>query len=627
MKSWPDSDMKNEQEIKTPDAKLLLKRFDSGPGQEKQQLCTWCSVILLLCFFFICARLWYLQIYRGEEFKKLSQKNSIKYVRLQSYRGNILDRSGRLLAGVEPSFNIGVVLKDVKDVEGLIAKLSSLLDETSTDIRMRLVSSKDQPSYLPVIVKRNASWEEVARVESRLYRLPGVVVEVAPARQYPYGTIAPHLLGYLGEVSLEQLKSGNFPHAVPGDLVGKSGIELKFERKLAGRSGYKMIEVDAKGRMVKVLKVQKPLPGKDIQLSINLDLQLAAEDALSGKSGALVALDPRNGQILAMASSPKFDPRIFARGLTRPEWKQLNDPVLTPLVNKAIQGQYAPGSTFKIVMAAAGLSEHAITPYSTFFCNGSMKLGRRRFRCWKRGGHGQTSLYKALVQSCDVYFYNVGLKLGIDKISRYAFDFGFGRKTGIELPGEKSGFVPTRRWKRRRFKEPWQKGETLNYSIGQGFLLVTPLQLARMIAAVGNGGRLYRPEYILDEPPDPESRVQVSPAILSSIRKILVGVTEDRHGTARTCLIPGIHVAGKTGTAQVIKQKKRRESEKMAWKYRDHALFVAIAPADHPQIAVAVIIEHGGHGGSAAAPVAKEVIERWLKLRSPKPATIIQRKL
>ncbi len=627
MKSWPDSDMKNEQEIKTPDAKLLLKRFDSGPGQEKQQLCTWCSVILLLCFFFICARLWYLQIYRGEEFKKLSQKNSIKYVRLQSYRGNILDRSGRLLAGVEPSFNIGVVLKDVKDVEGLIAKLSSLLDETSTDIRMRLVSSKDQPSYLPVIVKRNASWDEVARVESRLYRLPGVVVEVAPARQYPYGTIAPHLLGYLGEVSLEQLKSGNFPHAVPGDLVGKSGIELKFERKLAGRSGYKMIEVDAKGRMVKVLKVQKPLPGKDIQLSINLDLQLAAEDALSGKSGALVALDPRNGQILAMASSPKFDPRIFARGLTRPEWKQLNDPVLTPLVNKAIQGQYAPGSTFKIVMAAAGLSEHAITPYSTFFCNGSMKLGRRRFRCWKRGGHGQTSLYKALVQSCDVYFYNVGLKLGIDKISRYAFDFGFGKKTGIELPGEKSGFVPTRRWKRRRFKEPWQKGETLNYSIGQGFLLVTPLQLARMIAAVGNGGRLYRPEYILDEPPDPESRVQVSPAILSSIRKILVGVTEDRHGTARTCLIPGIHVAGKTGTAQVIKQKKRRESEKMAWKYRDHALFVAIAPADHPQIAVAVIIEHGGHGGSAAAPVAKEVIERWLKLRSPKPATIIQRKL
>ncbi len=619
--------MKDEKEIKTPDTKLLLKRFEAGTNQEKQLVCAYCSLIVGVCFLFLCARLWYLQIYKGEEFKRLSERNSIKYVRLQSYRGNILDRSGRLLAGVEPSFNIGVVLKDVKDVEGLIARLSTLLDETSTDIRMRLVSSKGQPSYLPVIVKRNASWDEVARIESRLYRLPGVVVEVAPARQYPYGTVAPHLLGYLGEISLEQVKSGNFPHAVPGDLVGKSGIELKFERELAGRSGYKMIEVDARGRMVKVLKVEKPFPGKDIQLSINLDLQLAAEDALSGKSGAVVALDPRNGQILAMASSPKFDPRIFAEGLTEMEWKQLNDPLLTPLVNKAIQGQYAPGSTFKIVMAAAGLNEHVITPYSTFFCNGSMKLGRRRFRCWKKGGHGQTSLYKALVQSCDVYFYNVGLKLGIDKISKYAFGFGFGKKTGIELPGEKSGFVPTRRWKRRRFKEPWQKGETLNYSIGQGFLLVTPLQLARMAAAMGNGGRLYQPEYIFDEPPKLESKVPLRPAILSRIRKILVGVTEDKHGTARTCRIPGIHVAGKTGTAQVIKQKKRRESEKMAWKFRDHALFVAIAPAENPQLAVAVIIEHGGHGGSAAAPVAKEVIERWLKLRSPKPSTIIQRKL
>ncbi len=619
--------MKKETKIKTPDTNLLLKHFESGDNQEKQQMCTYCGLILFGCFLFLCLRLWYLQIYRGAEFKELSEKNSIKYVRLQSYRGNILDRSGRLIAGVQPSFNIGVVLKDVQDVESLISKLSQLLDETATDIRMRLVSAKGQPSYLPVIVKRNASWQEIARVEARLYRLPGVVVEVAPARQYPYGTVAPHLLGYLGEVSLDQLKSGNFPHAVPGDLVGKSGIELKFERELAGRSGYKMIEVDAKGRMIKVLKVQKPMPGKDIQLTVNLDLQLAAEDALSGKSGALVALDPRNGQILAMASSPKFDPRIFSRGLTKMEWKELNDPLLTPLVNKAIQGQYAPGSTFKIVMAAAGLREKAITPYTSFFCNGSLKLGRRRFRCWKKGGHGQTSLYKALVQSCDVYFYNVGLKLGVDRISKYALGFGFGKKTGIDLPGEKAGFVPTRQWKRRRFREPWQKGETLNYSIGQGFLLVTPLQLARMIAAVGNGGKLFKPQYVLDASHVLQAKVPVHTGTLALIRKDLVGVTEDRHGTARTCFIEGIHVAGKTGTAQVIKQMKRRESEKMAWKYQDHALFVAMAPANDPQIAVAVIIEHGGHGGSAAAPVARAVIERWLKLRSPKPSTILQRKL
>ncbi len=619
--------MKNEPEIKPPDTHLTLRRFDTGSKQERHQFCFYCNIFLLCCFAFLCARLWYLQIYKGKQFKELSEKNSIKYVRLQSYRGNILDCSGRLIAGVEPSFNIGVVLKDVKDVEGLLMELSKLLDEPATNIRMKLVAAKDQPSYLPVIVKRDASWEEVSRVEARLYRLPGVVVDVAPARQYPYGTVAPHLLGYLGEVSLEQLKSGNFPHAVPGDLVGKSGIELRFERELAGNSGYRMIEVDAKGRMIKVLKTRKPLPGKDLQLSINLDLQLAAEEALSGKSGALVALDPRDGKLLAMASSPKFDPRIFARGVTQMEWKQLNDPLLTPLVNKAIQGQYAPGSTFKIIMAAGGLQEKVINPYSHFFCNGSLKLGRRRFRCWKKGGHGQTDLYKGLVQSCDVYFYNVGLKLGMDRISKYAFGFGLGKKTGIDLPNEKSGFVPTRAWKRRRFNEPWQKGETLNYSIGQGFLLVTPLQLARMMAAVGNGGKLFRPEYILSEPPDLQAKVPVNSRLLTVIKKDLIGVTEDKHGTARSCYIPGIHIAGKTGTAQVIKQAKRRESEKMAWKYQDHALFVALAPADNPQIAVAVIIEHGGHGGSAAAPVARAVIERWLQLRSPKPATILQRKL
>jgi len=627
VRSSPNFTMKNDREIKTPDAKLILRKFDSGDKQETQQFCTWCTLFLLGCFLFLCGRLWYLQIYKGTEFKELSQKNSIKYVRLQSYRGNILDRSGRLIAGVEPSFNIGVVLKDVHDVESLIGQLATLLDEPATDVRMRLVAAKNQPSYLPVIVKRDASWEEVARIEARLYRLPGVVVEVAPARQYPYGTVAPHLLGYLGEVSLEQLKSGNFPHAVPGDLVGKSGIELRFEKRLAGKSGYKMLEVDAKGRMIRVLKVQKPQPGQDVQLSINLDLQLAAEDALSGKSGALVALDPNTGQILAMASSPKFDPRIFARGLTQAEWKELNNPLLTPLVNKAIQGQYSPGSTFKVVMADAALQERVVNPYTTFFCNGSFKLGRRRFRCWKRGGHGQTPLYKALVQSCDVYFYNVGLKLGVDKISKYAFGYGLGKKTGIDLPGEKPGFVPTRQWKKRRFREPWQKGETLNYSIGQGFLLVTPLQLARMIAAVGNGGKLYKPEYILDEPPVLQARVPASSWTLKTIRRALIGVTEDKHGTARTCRIEGIKVAGKTGTAQVIKQLKRRESEKMAWRYQDHALFVAFAPADNPQIAVAVVIEHGGHGGSAAAPVAKAVIERWLKLRSPKPSTIIQRNL
>ncbi len=615
----------NKANSKPADTKIRLKRFDRQEDNARSKLVVYASWFLFCCFCLISARLWYLQVMQGPYFRAQSEHNRIKSIRLQPYRGNILDRSGRLLAGVKPSFNIGVVMKDAGNIEDLLSKLEPLLDESPLTVRMKLVAAKGQPAYLPVIIERNADWETVARIEARLYELPGVVVEVAPSRQYPYGKIAPHLLGYLAEVSLGQLKSGKFPHAVPGDLVGKYGVEARYETRLAGQSGYKRVEVDAKGRMVKLVDVRRPRTGQDISLTIDLDLQLAAEEALSGRPGAVVAMDPRNGQILVMASSPKFDPSIFANGLSNEEWKALNDPVLTPLVNKAIQGQYAPGSTFKTVMAAAALNERVINPYTTFFCGGSMKLGRRRFRCWKRGGHGKTDLYKALVQSCDVYFYNVGLKLGVDRISKYAFEFGLGKKTGIDLPGEKPGRVPTRKWKYRRFREPWQKGETLNYSIGQGFLLVTPLQLVRMISVFANGGILYRPEYVLGQPADEQAKVPIRSAVFSWLKHPLEGVVADKHGTAKRCRIPGLRVAGKTGTAQVVRQVKRKQDEKMAWKYKDHALFVAFAPVDHPQIAVAVVIEHGGHGGSAAAPVARAVIERWLQLRSPKPSTFFER--
>jgi len=611
--------------LEPPVTKIKIKRFDEEEQGVRARLCLAASWFLLFCFCFICARLWYLQVVKGHELRMKSEKNRIKSIRLQAYRGNILDRYGRLLAGVRPSFNIGIVVKDASNIEELLPKLTPLLNESPMNVRMKLVAAKDRPPYLPVIVKRNADWPVVARVEARLYELPGVVVEVAPSREYPHGKVAPHLLGYLGEVSLEQLKSGKFPHAVPGDLVGKYGIEARYEKELAGKSGHKIIEVDARGRMIKLIDVKRPVPGNDITVTLDMDLQLAAEDALVGKSGAVVALDPRNGQLLVMASSPKFDPGIFARGLTVKEWEELRDPLLAPLVNKAIQGQYAPGSTFKVVMAFAGLQERVINQHSRFFCNGSFRLGKRKFRCWKSGGHGQTDLYKAIVQSCDVYFYNLGLKLGVDRISKYAEAFGFGSRTGIDLPGEKSGRVPTRQWKRKFFKESWQKGDTVNLAIGQGFLAVTPIQLARMIAAVANGGRLYRPEYILGEKPDRQGVLPINRDIFPIVTGALEGVISDKHGTARRCRIDGLKIAGKTGTAQVVKQTKRKQGKKMAWRLRDHALFVAFAPAKDPQIAVAVVIEHGGHGGSAAAPVARTVIERWLQIRNPRPVTILQR--
>ena len=603
---------------------LRLRKFEEEDSETRGTSCRLAFCVLVAFFVLIAARLWYLQIIHGTDFRAKSEKNRIKTIRLTAYRGNILDRDGRLLAGIEPSFNICLIKKETRDLEALLKRLLPLLDEPASKVRARLYAARNQPQYMPVVLERNASWETVCRVEARLSELPGVIVEVGPSRRYPHGKLAPHLLGYLGEISLEELKSGRYPHARSGDLVGKYGIEARFENLLAGRSGKKIVEVDARGRLIRVLDTEPPAPGKDISITLDLDLQLAAEEAIADQCGAVVALDPRNGQILALASGPKFDPSLFAKGLTPEEWKALNDPLTRPLINKAIQGQYPPGSTFKVVMAAAALQEGIVRPQEQFKCLGSFKLGRRTFRCWKRWGHGDTDLYKSLVESCDVYYYNVGLKLGIDRISRYARGFGLGSKTGLDLPGEKSGFVPSRQWKLRRFHEPWQKGETLNISIGQGFMLTTPLQLARMIAAVSNGGRLYQPIYLMDQEPVLQDRAPVSKGVLNRIIPALKGVIGDEHGTARSIRLNGITIAGKTGTAQVVKQTKRKQDEEMEWKFKDHALFVAFAPVEDPQIAVAVVIEHGGHGGSAAAPVARAVIERWHQKMAPKPTIIME---
>ncbi len=609
---------------------LRLKKFDQEDLEINRRLCKRAILFVLICFMIFSGRLWYLQIVKGAYFRAKSERNRIKYVRIQAPRGKILDRSGRLLAGIKPSFNVCVVRKDIIDAEELIIRLSSLLNIPQSEIRARLFEGTDQPEYTPVIVLRGADWGAVSRVEAHLFELPGVSVEVSPGRKYPYGSVAPQLLGYLGEVSLEEIKERRYPKAMPGDLVGKCGVEARFESELSGLRGQKRLEVDAMGRLVRVVDERAPVPGQDVYLTIDLDLQQAAEKALSGKVGAVVAMDPNTGAILAMASSPGFDLGAFAKGISKKEWSKLNDKIKRPLQNKAIQDRYAPGSTFKIVMAAAALQEHIVDPSTTFFCRGSLRLGRRIFRCWDWRGHGQTNLYKALVESCDVYFYNVGLRLGIDKIAQYARAFGLGEKTGIDLPGESPGLVPTRQWKLLRFKEPWQKGETLNISIGQGFTLVTPLQMARMMAAIANNGTLYRPFY-LDKivgiggtarklgKPLIQGRLPVNKRHLGFIKRALVGVVEDKKGTGRMCRIRGITVAGKTGTAQVIKQAKRRQSEKMAWKFKDHAWFIAYAPAGRPQLAVAVLVEHGGHGGSAAAPIAKAVFERWFQILSPRP--------
>ncbi len=617
-------------------AVLNVKKFGPEDQGARQGLCAGAYVLIFFAMSIIVARLWYLQIIEGETNRKKAEDNRLRVVRLQPPRGKILDRNGRLLAGVKPCFNVCIVRKDVRNMEELLGRLLPLLNEPEGPVRVRLKNSLQQPSYLPAVIKRDADWDEISRIEARLPELSGVVIEVTPGRKYPYGSIAPHLLGYIGELSQADIDANRFPGARPGDLVGKYGVEARFQPQLAGIKGERKLEVDSRMMLRRVVSEVPPVAGDDIYLTIDADLQMAAEDGLGDEVGAVVALEPDTGRILAMASTPKFDPEAFARGVTTEEWKVLNDPLYRPMRNKAIQEAYAPGSTFKIIMGAAALQEHVVDESTRFFCNGSFKLGRRTFRCWDWRGHGQTDIYKAIVQSCDVYFYNVGLKLGVDRIGKYARGFGLGQRTGIDLPGEQRGLIPTREWKLKRFHEPWQKGETLNISIGQGFVLTTPIQMASVIAAVANGGDIYEPRFVekIKGPdaseiqhftPVKKGHIPVSERNLGIVKNALKGVVQDKRGTARRCRIKGIEVAGKTGTAQVIRQARRRQSEKMAWKYRDHAWFVAYAPADAPQIAVAVLIEHGGHGGSAAAPVARMVIERWFQLMAPKP--VIKRQI
>lgn len=611
-------------------AELSVKNFDPVDMEQKRQLCEGAGLFIIFVFIILSARLWQLQILEGVNFVKKSRLNREKVVFLQPPRGKILDSKGRLIAGVKPSFDICIARDEVVNLENTLIRLSQIIKLDESEVRQKVVSSRNQPNYLPLVILRDADWETVSKVEVHRYELPGIVVQTRPGREYPYGPLAPHLVGYLGEISKRELGMSKYSHAYAGDMVGKRGVEARYENVLAGTKGRKLIEINAKKNLERIVDEVEPKAGNDIYLTIDLDLQEAAEKALDGLSGAVVAIEPLTGRILAMSSSPRFNPEVFAGRISNEKWKTLNDPLTRPLYDKTMQGEYPPGSTFKIIMAAAVLQEKVAGLGDTFFCNGSFKLGRRTFRCWDWRGHGKTDILKAIVESCDVYFYNAGLKLGIDRISRYSKIFGLGSKTGIDLPGERSGLIPTRAWKLRVKKEPWQKGETLNTSIGQGHVLVTPLQMAHVIAAVAGMGNVFKPSYLekVTAPsgrvisrfqPERQGTLPVNRSNLMIIRKGLEGVVADKHGTARRCRIKGLNVAGKTGTAQVFRQTRRRQSEKMEWKYRDHAWFVAYAPAEKPEIAVAVLIEHGGHGGSAAAPVAKKVFQRWLQLQMPVP--------
>jgi penicillin-binding protein 2 len=436
--------------------------------------------------------------------------------------------------------------------------------------------------------------------------------------------VAAHLLGYLGEISSKELESGRFTHLKMGEYVGKFGVERRFESYLAGERGGRQVEVSSSGQVVRTLKTVPPIPGKNLNLTIDLKLQQVAEAALGMDAGAVVAIDPNNGEVLTLASTPAFNQNDFISGLTNQKWQALIHNPQKPMNNKAVQGGYPPGSTYKIVTALAGLEEKVIDANTSFFCPGQFQFGKRTFRCWRRGGHGHVSLKKALAESCDVYFYQVGLKLGVDKLAKYANALGLGKPTGIELANENSGLIPTAAWKKERTGISWQRGETLSIAIGQGFNSTTPLQMAVVTAAVANGGTLHRPTLIknseainpgtkLPEDP-PNDRFPVSQHNLRLVQNGLWEVVNGKRGTARIAKIPGVEICGKTGTAQVFTRKTQADlkEEDLEKSLRSHAWFVAYAPNQNPQIAVSVLVEHGAHGSSSAAPIAKKVIASYL---------------
>ena len=606
----------------------MRTKLDKNGSQEKSSDFVYANIILIVAFSLLFSRLWYLQVIKGEYFKNLSENNRIRIQEIAAPRGIIYDRDGIPLVDSFPSFDVSFFQQDVSDTQSLIPVLSRSLSLDPERLQVKLEGAKRLSASHPLKLKANISREELATVETRRLDLPGVMVDMVIRRNYPYENLAAHLIGYLGEISPVELEQEEFVNHKVGYFIGKYGLEQKFELDLKGENGGQQIEVNALGRKVRVLGQVEPNPGNNLFLTLNLELQKAAEAAMAGKKGALVAMDPQNGDILALVSKPDFDPNLFARGISPANWKRISENSSHPLQNRAIQGQYPPGSVYKIIATIAGLEEKVITPETTFHCPGAFPFGNRDYLCWKKEGHGRISLRRAIVESCDVYFYNLGLRLGVDRLAKYAMGLGLGKETGFPLGHEKPGLIPTSSWKMKRFGIPWQAGENLSIVIGQGFNLVTPLQIASTLSALANGGRLYRPrivqsikapygETLKEFVPMEAKTIPVSPETLEILREALWGVVNAPGGTGGRARIDGFDVAGKTGTAQVVQRKEGR-GESLLAEQQDHAWFACFAPARQPEITVVVLIEHGGHGGSAAAPIAKKVLENYFQRQKTK---------
>lgn len=575
----------------------------------------------LLCV--LGGRLAWLQITQGAKYKTLSEKNRININMLSPSRGLIYDRYGTPLAVNDENFRVLVIPEQTENLEKALSKLQKLIEISQSDIKRVLKQASRSAAFVPLEVKDKLSWQEVAQVEVNLPDLPGVAIDVGEIRSYPYGVSTAHITGYVGAVTEAEVKTGDPIFKLPGFKVGRTGLEKAFDKKLRGSAGSAEVEVNVVGRQVRELKRHEGLPGKDLTLTIDADLQIYMQERLSQeKSASAVIMDVHTGAVYGLFSSPAFDVNLFTTGLSAEKWEELNaDPGL-PLNNKAVSGQYPPGSTFKMVTALAALEEGYVTRNKTVYCPGHYDYGGDRFHCWKRGGHGTMNLVSALAESCDTYFYEIATEIGIDTLAAYAKKLGLGDRLDFDLTEEAPGLMPTIAWKRGHFGKAWQPGETIVSSIGQGYLLTTPLQLATMTARLVNGGKQVKPWLTAYTGRIPTHDYQWPVLNLSKKNLDLIGlgmsnVVNDPDGTAYAARIQNVSMAmaGKTGTAQVrrITMEERSEgvlNSDLPWKLRHHALFVGYAPVGNPRYACAVVVDHGGSGSAAAAPIARDLLTK-----------------
>lgn len=602
------------------------------------------SYILTAALGIILARLWYLQVYKGETLHNYSIQNRLRKEVVWAPRGLIYSRDDQLIVDNIPRFDAILTPQFLLEREETISKLSSILSMDVETINGILKKNSNQAKYRPIIIKKNISFEELAQIETQNADLPGVSVDTFISREYTDKEIGAHLLGYISEISQTQLdklrERDKFDYRL-GDFIGQFGIEEQLDRYLRGENGHEFVEVDARGRrkryintdnLFKGIEDEKPLSGMNVKLTIDRDMQIAAYNALEGRVGGVISIDINSGQVLAMVSRPSFDPSQFSRGLTPEYWRSLVTNKLHPLRDRNIQEHFSPGSTFKAISAIAAFEEGEIDENTEVSCSGSFRLGRKVYHCWKKQGHGQVSLVRAIRESCNVYFQKTANLMDIDDISKYAFAFGLGSRTGISLPREVSGLIPTKEWKKKRFGQEWQAGETLSCAIGQSYVLSSTIQLATSYAAIANGGKIYRPYVVKDIfdhqgelvktfAPELLSEVKLkNPNTLKFVREGLYQVMNNPKGTAFHRRGEGIMMAGKTGTSQVRSasaDKVYQKCELMDYESRHHGLFVGFAPYDDPKIATAVIIEHGCSGSGAAAPVAEKVVTAYMKKYQP----------